>query len=90
MERKQNRVDLSTPCVVLIFARSPPARQGKDEQRLRYEVNPSFGHTAIRHCSVFIFAGREEFVQSVAFRATNLRMAVVCCRKSLSLSDDCL
>ena len=37
---KQNWVDLSTPCVVLIFARSPPARQGKDEQRLRYEVNP--------------------------------------------------
>ena len=41
------------------------------------------------HCSFFV-AEREGFVQSVVFRATNLRMAVVCCRKSLSLADDCL
>ena len=36
------------------------------------------------------FCARIGLGQSVAFRATNLRVAVVCCRKSLSSSDDCL
>ena len=39
---------------------------------------------------VFSFVFVDGFVQSVAVRATNLRAAVVCCRKSLSLPDNCL
>ena len=39
---------------------------------------------------VAFFVSREAFGQSVAFRATNLRMAAVCYRKYLSLSDDYL
>ena len=84
---KQNRVDLSTPCVVLIFARSPPARQGKDEQRLRYEVNPLFGHTTFSPCFIFFVAEREGFVQLVAPWQTCLRVAVVCLRRYLYLQN---
>ena len=40
--------------------------------------------------SRLFFVLAEGFVQSVAVRVTNLRVAVVCCRKSLSSSDDCL
>ena len=38
--------------------------------------------------SFFHFGG--SVGQLVAFRTTNLRVTVVCYRKSLSLSDDCL
>ena len=40
--------------------------------------------------TVFFFRFGGSVVQPVAFRATNLRVAVVCCRKYLSLSDNCL
>ena len=40
--------------------------------------------------ALFFLAEREGFGQSVASRKTCLRAAVVCCRKYLSLSDNCL
>ena len=38
--------------------------------------------------SFFVFV--DESGQSVAFRVTSLRVAIVCCRKSLSLPNNCL
>lgn len=38
----------------------------------------------------FFCGGKREIRQSVVFRATYLRPVVVCLRKSLSSSDDCL
>ena len=63
-----------------------------DELRGSGGSNPSLSAQQTRRFSSprFVFSEREEFVQSVAFRVTNLRVAVVCCRKSLSLPDDCL
>ena len=53
--------------------------------------NPSLSATkSSDFTALFFVAEREGFVQSVVSWATCLRVAVVCCRKSLSLSDDCL
>ena len=52
--------------------------------------NPVLSAKVRRQFSVVFFLLCTEFVQSVAFRATNLCMDVVCCRKYLSLSDGCL
>ena len=43
--------------------------------------------TAERKSRCFLFF-RTRLVQSVAFRVTNLRVAVVCCRKSLCLQNN--
>ena len=56
--------------------------------KLRYHI--IFWAQAIVFLAIAFFCARIGLGQSVAFRATNLRVAVVCCRKSLSSSDDCL
>ena len=68
---------------LLLCAGSPAASEGKDEQCKALRSQSLF-------TALFFVAEREGFVQSVASWATYLRVAVVCCRKSLSLSDDYL
>ena len=83
---KTKVVDLSTPCVVLILQGARRRGKGKTSSACATKSIP-YSVTQLFTLLLF-FASIEEFVQSVAFRATCLRVAVVCCRKSLS--DDCL
>ena len=57
---------------------------------LKLVYNPSLSAQKATSFSRRFFRFKRGIRQSVAFRATNLRMAVVCCRKYLSLSDNCL
>ena len=56
----------------------------------RVGSSPILGTSDCLFGNRFFFVPRIGLGQSVAVRVTNLRVAVVCCRKSLSLSDVCL